>query len=319
MSFNPITLVATLIGGLILAGLLGWIRRPRLIVLVSKQFSYSQISDRGHLLELSFLNRGFKTEENVEATLNHALRYELLGANSQDVAVKNNKIAIPRIGSSDEITVLILVEGGSFNKDDIVQCLSKESKGQIITKLEEVPATGPQRVALVGLAVLIPAILYSITIGIDYFFKALNSTPAAEKIAEDSDSIKVREWVVPSYYRTTNPKMLDSFSSGKLLATVGKSTRKGDFVSIPVVLTNNTDQVLEVNISMNSAYSKQKLKSYDLVANGIIVTPGKTSENSVRLIIPENGTAAERTAYINIRVESMTGGSLSFKTQSEIQ
>ena len=82
--FNPIALAATVVGGLLVAALLGWIRKPRLIVLVPRSFSYSQLTDRGQLVEISIFNRGFKTEETVELTLNHGLRYELLGSNSQD-------------------------------------------------------------------------------------------------------------------------------------------------------------------------------------------------------------------------------------------
>lgn len=319
MSFSPLTLVTTLVGGLILAGLLGWIRRPRLVVLVFRQFSYSQLSDRGHLLELSILNRGFKTEEAVELTLNNALRYDLLGANSQDVAVTKNKIAIPRIGPSDDVTVLLLVEGGTFKKDDIVQCLSKETKGQVVAKLEEVPITGPQRVGLIGFAVVIPAFLYGLTTGIDYFYKAVNPAPTEAKGVKESESFEISGWKVPSFYKTTSPQLWEAFSTGKLLATVGTATRKGELVGVPVSLTNHTDMVLEVSITMNSAYSRQKLKSYELSVDRVLLAPGKTIEQSIRVVIPENGTIAERTAYIDVRLQSMTGASLGFQKQHEVQ
>src|SRR5215204_6416118 len=167
--FSPIALAATVVGGLLVAALLGWIRKPRLIVLVPRSFSYSQITDRGQLVEISMFNRGFKTEENVEMTLNHALRYELLGSNSQDSKVAGNKVVVPRIGPSDEVTVLLLVEGGEFKKDDIVQCLSKENKGQLASKLDEVTPTGPQRISIVGMFVAVPALLYGLTFLLDVF------------------------------------------------------------------------------------------------------------------------------------------------------
>ena len=130
MQFNPITLAATIVGGLIVAAILGWIRKPRLVVLVPRSFSYSQITDRGHLVEISIFNRGFKTEEAIDVTLNHTLRYELIGSNNQDAQVANNRITVPRIGPSDDATVLLLVEPGIFKPDDITQCLSKETKGR---------------------------------------------------------------------------------------------------------------------------------------------------------------------------------------------
>ena len=69
MNFQPLSILLTIIGGLILAGLLGWIRRPRLVVFVPRLFSHSRISDKGQIVEISIMNRGFKTEEAVELSL----------------------------------------------------------------------------------------------------------------------------------------------------------------------------------------------------------------------------------------------------------
>lgn len=154
MPFNPIALAVTIVGGLIVAALLGWIRKPRLIVLVPRSFSYSQITDRGQLVEVSVFNRGFKTEEAIDVTLNHAMRYELVGSNSQEVRVSGNKITIPRVGPSDDVTVLLLVELGTFKSNDIIQCLSKETMGRTVEKVENIPPNGPQRIAIVGMFVV---------------------------------------------------------------------------------------------------------------------------------------------------------------------
>ena len=98
MTFNPLTLVLTILGGLIVAGILGWIRKPRLCVLVPRMFSYSQLTDKGQLVELTIFNRGFKTEESIEVTLNPSLKYEMLGASSQDATLVKNKLVISLTG-----------------------------------------------------------------------------------------------------------------------------------------------------------------------------------------------------------------------------
>ena len=319
MDFNPINLVATLVGGLLLAGLLGWIRRPRLVVLVSRQFSYSQISDRGQLVELSVLNRGFKTEETVEVTLNNGLRYDLLGSNSQDTSVTDDKIRIPRIGPSDDVTVLLLVEGGAFKKDDVVQCLSKETKAIQVSKLEEVPLTGPQRISVIGVFVAVPALLYGFSLGLDFLYESTRSrSPAAEV---EKAAIEVQGWKIPRYHETTSPQLLGALKAGRIQLNVGPPSRKGEIVTMPVTLTNKTDAVLDATLSMNTAHSSTKFKSFELAADGIVLTPGKAVERSVRVVVPEKAIeTSERTVYIDLQLRALGGGgSLTLSTQYEVR
>lgn len=320
MPFNPLTLVATLVGGLLLAGLLGWIRKPRLIVLVPKQFSYSQISDRGHLVEISVLNRGFKTEDTVEVILNNALRYELLGANSQDATVAQNKISIPRIGPSDDVTVLLLVEGGPFKRDDIVQCLSKETKGTVVAKLEEVPFTAPQRVTLMGIFVAVSALLYGLPLAIDYAFEqAKVASPNASATTKDSGPIEFQGWKIPRYYQSTS-QLLPALTSGKIQVTIGTPSRSADVATVPVKFTNQSDEVLDVTVSMNTAGSPKRFKSYELRASGIMVMLGKSEERSIRVVIPQKTSdVAERRVYVDVHVNSMNGDSLSLQANREVQ
>ena len=104
---QPITIVFALIGGLLLAGILGWIRKARLVVFVPRLFSHSKISDKGQIAEISVMNRGFKTEEGIELLLNPAMHYELVGSNNPDATIVRNKLCVPRIGSADDCSILL--------------------------------------------------------------------------------------------------------------------------------------------------------------------------------------------------------------------
>ena len=323
MSFDPITLAATIVGGLALAGLLGWIRRPRLVVLVPRSFSYSRISDRGQLVEISLLNRGFKTEESIEVTLNHTMRYELLGADSQDARVEGNKVQVPRIGPSDRVTVLLLVENGVFRKDDIVQCLSKETKGTVVAKLEEVPPSGPQRVTIVGLFIAVPALLYAASLGIDYAFKSVREdsasavAAAAAKIEEAKTPIEIGGWVVPSYYKATSGLYQD-LASSKLQVKIGATSRKGDLVTVPVMITNDTSRVLNATLRMNSAGSAKRFKSFELSTSDILIVPGRSEMRSIRVVAPElPADRIDRTIYVEVFIRDTEGDSLALRAQFE--
>lgn len=318
MQFNPITLAATIVGGLLVAAILGWIKKPRLVVLVPRSFSYSQITDRGQLVEVSVFNRGFKTEEAIDVTLNNAMRYELLGSNNQDVRVTGNKIVIPRIGPSDDVTVLLLVELGTFKQDDIVQCLSKETKATTVARLEHVPPNGPQRIAIVGMFVVIPALLYGMSYALDYAYDLLKDRPTASSAEDPKDYAQIQGWRVPNFYKTTS-KLFEPFSSGKITATVGTIIRRGDTATIPITFTNQTDEALTASFSANTAGSPKKFKSYELTTDEFVVVPGKSEVRSLRVVAPEGAQLAERTAYVKANINSMSGQTLSFQSSVEIK
>lgn len=320
MSFNPLTLLATLVGGLVLAGLLGWVRRPRLVVLVPRLFMHSEVAVKGQLVEVSVFNRGFKTEEAVEVTLNHSLRYELLGSNNQDVRLSGNKILAPRIGPSDEVSVLLLVEVGAFKQEDIVLCLSKDTKGVVVAKPEMVPPTGQQRIGLIAFFVLVPTLLYAASLGLDYAFEVLNpGAKAAIARAEKRESLDIRGWKVP-WFEVDKPGLFTDFKGGAISAVVGTPTRKGDVASIPVSVSNSTQRVIRYSLEMNSAGSAKRFKSYELFVSDVIVTPGAAAQRSVNVIIPQtSGTIAERTAFISVRLTDLEGDSLGLQTQLVVQ
>lgn len=315
--FNPIALAATVVGGLLVAALLGWIRKPRLIVLVPRSFSYSQITDRGQLVEISIFNRGFKTEESVEMTLNHALRYELLGSNSQDAKTTSNKVIVPRIGPSDEVTVLLLVEGGTFKKDDIIQCLSKENKGQLVSKLEEVTPTGPQRISIVGLFVAVPALLYGMTFLIDVVANYARIGTIAST-ADTRAPLDVNGWQVP-WFLVDGSALLADFKDGKISVAIGSISKKGDIAYIPLRFSNQTTEVVKASATVTSARSASRFKSYELTALDIVLVQGKPEERVFRIVVPQtSATAGERSAFIEVNISTMSGKTLSFKRQFEV-
>ncbi|KRG63770.1 hypothetical protein ABB26_11235 [Stenotrophomonas humi] len=243
MNFQPITILLTLLGGLALAGILGWIRKPRLVVFVPRLFSHSRISDKGQIVEVSILNRGFKTEEQVELSLNPQLHYELIGSNNPDATLNGAKLAIPRIGSADDCSVLLQADNGKFSHEDIVKCLSKESKGTVTTKLEELPITAQQRVGVVGFVaflVVAGALLFK---SIDKIFETINPEVAAKNETQARPvppKPDLQGWSIPSVYE--DEAMYKQIVTKDLQIAMGTVTRRGRTLSIPITVANGTTE-----------------------------------------------------------------------------
>lgn len=312
MSFNPLTVLLTILGGLVVAGLVEWIKKPRLVVLVPRTFSYSQITERGQLVEVTVFNRSFKTEEAIDVTLNPQLSYEMLGSNSQDALVAKNRIKISRIGPGDEVTVLLVVENGVFKPDDIAQTLSKETKGKTVSKLEEVPPTGSQRIGLVAFLIGFPVLLYTAFLGIEF---VVERTGLIETIAKNEQKYEEsRAWKIPRYAKTTSPKLYGEFMAGKVNASIGTPMRRGDIVTVPLRVQNDTPRIVKFDLSMTTSSSEKRIPSYDRRVNNVVVLPGKSEERSIKVVVPEKASnPAEQLIFIELHIEDMDGDSIRLK------
>lgn len=301
MTFNPLTLVLTILGGLIVAGILGWIRKPRLCVLVPRMFSYSQITERGQLVEMTVFNRGFKTEESIEVTLNSTLKYEMLGSSSQDITLVKNKLTISRLGASDEVAVILIVENGLFKPDDITQCLSKETKGTIADKLELVPMTASQRISLITLIVLIPALFYGLSYGADYFFKNIRTTENSS--SSDPKQLIADGWKINKIYSDNN--LFKSLSDKSIVISTAVIARKRDVTEIQIKFENKTPDIIQIiSISMTTSKSENKISSYDRSIRDLMLFPNKNEERSIKVIIPEKSVdLTEKTIFIDALIQ----------------
>ncbi|MCA8021247.1 hypothetical protein [Burkholderia metallica] len=337
MAVNPLNLLLTLVGGLILAGLTAWIRRQRLVLFVPRLFSYSALAAKnGQLAELSVMNRGFKTEEQIEVNMSPTLQYEVVGSTNNDVTLSGNKLLIPRVGAGDDVTTILLVEGGAFSASEISNCLSKESKGIIVGKLEQVPMTGPQRVSAVAILVVIPAFLCLGYFGISGYFDeqiktvgavateqataSATESATASAIAATTGNTTVHDWNVPKLYTHLKGPLVEAFKEGKIQLNVGTVARKNDISTIPTTITNTSEYALKVTLSMDSQQSEGRIPSYQRRLSDILVVPGATVTKSINVVIPHKPSGPEdQKVYIQAFVQEAGGDSLNLLRTITVQ
>ncbi len=317
MNINPLTLLLSILGGLVVAALIGWIKKPRLVILVPRTFSYSQITERGQLVEISVFNRSFKTEESIDVTLNPTMSYEMLGSNSQDVTVTKNRIKINRIGPSDEVTTLLIVEGGMFKADDIHQTTSKETKGVVVSKVEDVSPTGSQRIGLVAFFIGFPLALYTGYLGLNLFLKEPHNSEVPKLSENVSGSAKLtKQWIVPEYYKDTSTKLYEVFDSEKINIEITEPQRKSDFLIVPFRITNNTEKIIKTTVAMTTVDSEKKIQAFERRISDIVVLPGAREERSIKVVVPLNAdNSAQKIVFIDAFLETRDGETLSMKRE----
>lgn len=315
MPISLTIIVSTILGGLVLTGLVAWIRTDYLRVLVPRLLSHSGLTERGQLAEVTVFNRGFKTQEKIELTLSPSLRYEIVGSNTQDVAIEKNKVLLERVGPDDEVTVLLLVEGGNFTKADIVNCLSKDTKGKVVNKLEEVMPTGPQRIGIVSFILGIPILSYLTILSVDYFLQSPKQSPQvianAEK--EREQTVDIDGWKIQAVYKRVGGHIYKDFESGAVKAAVNTPTRKGDLVTVPVVIQNNSGQPLSYSLSMATNASMGKIPSYERSIHDVLISSKGSSVKSIKVLIPANSNdPSNRLILVDLFIQSPDGDSLKF-------
>ena len=102
--------------------------------------------------------------------------------------------------------------------------------------------------------------------------------------------------------------MFEAFETGKISASIGVLSAKGDTVTLPVSVSNSTEKIIKYTLSMTTVASETKIPSYNRHLSDVIVIPGKTEERKISVTIPaKSENIAERTIFIEISFESMEG------------
>lgn len=300
------TIIFTLIGGLILAGILGWIRKARLVVFVPRFFSHSKISDKGQIAELSVMNRGFKTEEGVELLLNPAMHYELLGSNNPDALLLHNKLSVPRIGSADDCSMLLQVENGRFTHTDIVSCLSKETKATVATKLEDVPVTAQQRVGIIIFFGLFSILILAGIKGIDYFFGPDKSSP--ETATVEAAPPDHQGWSFSRIYTTADNVIYQSIVSRKITVLADKPTLRRNLLLVPIKVSNDSDMPLTLSMSISGALPQDDVDFVKRRVHDRLLLPKDSVEVTLEAIVPKE--ADRQTVVLEFFLQTPEGESL---------
>src|SRR5262249_17114189 len=154
------------------------------------------------------------------------------------------------------------VEGGSFSRADIISCLSKESKGSVVSRLDEVTPTGSQRIAMVAFFVAAPLALYAIDAGIDYFYKTKlpSAVASVEKknASDESPTLEIQGWTVSKIYQTAGGQLFHEFRDGKLRISIQPFIKKKDLIYVPLVFENLSSVPISYTVRIYASGSQDR-------------------------------------------------------------
>lgn len=111
----------------------------QLYVASPKLYRHAPVSSSGSLCEIIVYNKGNQSEENIKVNFDPDLKIELLASNSNDITLDGFTLNVDRLHKGCEVSVMLLIEKGTFDSSKITSISSKATNGKVCKKVEDVP------------------------------------------------------------------------------------------------------------------------------------------------------------------------------------
>ncbi|GAB3531794.1 hypothetical protein [Photobacterium alginatilyticum] len=285
---SPNVVVGSVIAALIVAGIMAYINRRALFVIVPRSFSYSDLS-AGQIVELTIINKGNKSEENVEVQLQSKLRYTLIASTLPSLDLSQDcMISLHRLPKGEDVSVILSVEEGEFSQDCVLSVSSKETKGKVKNNIEESQQTSSLEVAffLVLIFVGMPVFGYfGGNLFVQDILPRLSSSTKAE--VETVARLENQGWEkINKFVKAVGSDM----NASEWPITISFPKRNGDLLSFTVNIKNRLPERAQYNVSLTSTYDQNKyILSHSILPNlrgEYLLLPNQDTSEKLEIYLP---------------------------------
>lgn len=304
-----ITAITTsVIGALCVAGILAVIKSRWLYVIAPKLYLNTPISD-GQIVSLTIFNAGLVAEEDVAMSIRPGCKFELIATSKSTLAVNGKTISIPKLSRLETITVLLLIEGKTFDPTDIESIESKSTKGKVVESKEKAGAAWQQIVVIpLLLLLLVVPFVFGTVIGADMKVSAI-------KYMSDKLELVGPSKQLAGYKNTLRELRGDGVLEGAikgsgLVLEVHEVIRRDDILTVTLKVTNKTKvPLMTEGYLKSSAGDKGPLSFWDSRADSFAIAPEETKLVKLKVFLPESLTV--KIVESRFTFESPAGDSLS--------
>lgn len=233
-----IKIIASLIV-FILTSIVAYMFKVRqLYAVIPKLYRSSVLSEEGTVSEIVVYNKGNKTEEDIRVEIDQEVRCELLATTSSEIQLTGNVINIPRLHVHSDVSLVLLIENGVLSDEKILSISSKECKGLVYKKVEELPpASSSFAIGLIVFIGIIISVVWLPTI-INYANK--------EWVSYNYSHLEKNGWKNIENYITSN--LEDSYKREEFPVRFLKYELDGSIVKITYELINKSALPIKVTI-----------------------------------------------------------------------
>jgi hypothetical protein len=287
-------ILTTVIGSLILTGLIALFNSRQLYLIVPKLFFDTPLSTpsaKGNVVQLTFYNAGLRPELDVKAVLKATCDYTLIASSKSTLSYTSKTISLPRLARFESITVILLVEGKIFEHSDIESIESRDDVGKVIEKKEQA-STPLQHVIALPLVL----IFLLVPFGLGTYFGKEMQFSIVDFLYSEFDSLGSSSILV-SNFKTEISKLegypegelLKAMKSGSVNTKIARIVKKRESLELDLLITNNSQGFISVDVTgKNSAGDGAGLTLTDRFISDLLVLPGKQEKRTLKFYFPDS-------------------------------
>ena len=295
----------TIVAALVVAGIVALFKRRRIFLVSPRLLGHSALSATGHVLEVTLLNRGLTSEEDISVCLNPRCSYDLLAASTHEASLSGGTLTVPRLVPEDEFTVILQAEGPNDPDQRIVQATSKAAKVLVVDRYEEIGPSTRDLGTVSAVGVLVLAVLF-------FGGRELVSTfTESQKLVAQEHPIVAQEHPIGtptpdpaieariSSYRALGwtvdkdwiaSRLSTQYKGGELPVRVLACSRHGNYIRVPIRFSNQLDEAMRVSANLLSpAGEGPKWTGKDHIFS-LAIFPGKAREKILEAYLPRSST-----------------------------
>lgn len=276
--------------GLVVAGIRAFMNRRRLYVIVPRMFSYSELSTSGQVVEITVTNKGTRTENDIEVKLAPNLTYEVVASTLPGLKIEpTGLLRIGRLAKSEDVSIVLTVEGGDFDRESVLSVNSQDTKGEITKQIADSQETTPLQAWLILLAIFV------VLPGMGYFYGTIFVEEVWPELRLFSgDAAKKRQELVAEGWEEIDDFMgSEEYEPyiGDWPVQVKFPKRKGDLLIFEISFENKLSERVEFTASLSSAFDDAEYRRrYGRWPNtreaGILLLPGQSTTRSIEAYLP---------------------------------
>lgn len=267
-----------IIAPLLIAGVVAIFRLRGMVWLVGPAIvSAKKEKEKRIFQRLMVWNGGGHAEENIVIRIPERLGARLLGSSDGLATQQQDVISIASLPSGDKCEMLLSLTD-EITKATSISIKSKAVKSANFARSESEVSTA-NGLGWFAIFILVVASVVGY-FAIDNFFGENSDSNKSEEIA------RWPEWnSVGDFAKSDIAKF---YPSPSFPVVTGKWSRKGDVATVPVVLNNVTDQVINFRVSLSSSDSEGDPRPWDRrnLINDLVIGPGTQKKVDMNVFIP---------------------------------
>jgi hypothetical protein len=268
-----IGILAGIVVTLVAWGAKQFFTRRQLYLIQPRLFDYSGLDERNtsKTVELTVLNSGRRSEEDIRVQFAPQFSYTVLASSVSGLDVKDGVMRIDRLAPRQQVTVVLVAEGGEFRVEHLTGLASKDCVGKVKASLQEAKSS-QSTVLATALFMLFLAFGYGFGKFVEVaLWPFIGPYLSGQPQALTFTSVMSGKIVPPGMNDVSAAKYIDAIS-------IKKMERRGAYVFVEVELTNSFQERLEATLSVASPVHDERgeFARSDYIVSGASVLPGSS-------------------------------------------